>query len=538
MIKKILASIFLLAILPFSNLIAQFHPSLTTQVRYGNGEQSIVGIKSDLVYREIISDGRLGLPYNFTAGFRFLYDEPPEVGQKYTGLKRRFIEYNNSDLFVRLGNFSELYGKGLALNLFEERGLAYDTWMDGIKAKYEIAGLKISLLNGKIEYADSINYWREEDYHLTAANIEYEFNEYLNAGISFVSAKGELPSNFLPEVTETKSEIPEFYFGLTYKEFDFFFNYASKWTNVKNIETANGFAIYSSLSYSGDGLGIILDYKNYLFDEKDPYSRNDFERPSRMLPTQNPPIAQKEHSKLFLSRAIHEVDFNDEVGLQAEIYYALNEQIFLSLNASVSSRHNSFDLKPNGYEFEVAERSGNYLPSLQDQYSPYWEYYFEAEYSPDYFTSIKFGIAQRSKQLYNDFTGIAGSHKLESLIFPVYIQHIFNREISTTLQYEFESVEDNFNSAQPEYANHFVSTLWSLYSKLNVSLRYEYSTNEYDLSERQDWFTFEAGYRINQQNTISFSVGRERGGQTCSNGVCRYIQPFSGFRMNLISTIN
>ena len=162
---------------------------------------------------------------------------------------------------------------------------------------------------------------------------------------------------------------------------------------------------------------------------------------------------------------------------------------------------------------------------------------FEAEHSIDESTNLNIGFAQRSKIIYNDIVGSSSSHKISSTVIPLLIQRTFSENYSASLQYEFEAVDDNYNTNQSEFTNQFISFVNSFFSVLNVNLRYEFTSNNYEISGRKDWFTFETGYRINQNNNISFSFGRERGGQTCSNGVCRYIQPFSGFKLTLLSNI-
>lgn len=513
---------------------AQIRASTSNLLRYGNGVQRLGDLKKDLVYRENLTDIKFRFPYDITVGFRLLYDNPPEVGQSFKGISRRFIEYTKEELTLRAGNLTELYGRGLAVNLFENRGLAYDTWMDGVKANYKVDGLKASLLYGTIDFADSINFWRKENYTLTGGNIEYEATDFFSAGLSYVDAAGKIP---LPGQTHKfRAEVPEFYFTVDAAGIKWFFDWSQKWTKLNNGETSAGSGIYSSLSFNAAGFGVLIDYKNYRYDQRDPFQRDDFTRPTRMLPFQNPPIVIKEHSYLFLSRSIHEIDFNDEVGLQVELFYSLSEETYLNLNASLSSRHDMYNYNPAGFNFTKENRNGDFLPSTEDEYSPFWEYLFEVEHSFDYFTSVNVGFAQRSKVLYNDFTGLAGTHKIHSTVIPFLLQHTFSRDYSAQVQYEFESVHDNFNTSQPEYANHFISLIGNFFSVLNANVRYEMTTNRHDLSKRKDWFTVEAGYKIGYSHNISISYGRERGGQTCSNGVCRYILPFEGFKLTFLST--
>ena len=44
-------------------------------------------------------------------------------------------------------------------------------------------------------------------------------------------------------------------------------------------------------------------------------------------------------------------------------------------------------------------------------------------------------------------------------------------------------------------------------------------------------------YNINQNYQLSLTYGSMRGGVLCSNGVCRYVQPFeNGFKIGLVSS--
>ncbi len=514
---------------------SQITTSVTNLFRYGDGTQTLIDNSIPLIYRENLTDVKFRLPEGITTGFRLLYDVPPEVGLEFKGISRKFIEYTKEGLYVRAGDYSELYGKGLAVNLFENRGLAYNTWAEGLKAGYKRGGLTASLIYGNIEFTDSINFWRTEEYVLTGGNFEYRFFKSLSAGLSYVSAEGTIP--LVNQTYNLKAEVPEVFFTLKVLGFNWYFNWAQKWVNVIDEGTQTGRAIYSSLSYNIAGLGIIIDYKNYLFDEQDPFTRNDFSRPTRMLPFQNPPIVQKEHSYILLSRAIHEIDFNDEVGFQVELFYSLTENTFLNFNGSLSSRHNYYSYNSESFTFNREVRSANFLPSTDDKYSPYYEAMLEIEQTFSGRTMANLGIAYRNKVLYSEIAGDAGSHKINSTVIPFFGQHTFTEEFSMVFQYEFEAVSDNYNTRQEEYSNHFISVIGNLFAVFNLNLRYEITTNKYDLSGRDNWFTVEAGYKIGYYHNIAVSYGSERGGQTCSNGICRYILPFEGFKFTLLSNI-
>jgi len=517
-------------------LRAQFDASVSNTLRYGNGERSLGTVNQSLKYFENLTDVRIQLPENFTAGFRLLYDIPPEVGLEFKGIRRRFFEYDGADFSARIGDFSQLYGRGLAMNLFESRGLGYDTWMDGIKAKYKNDYFNISALFGTLDFRDSIIFARNEIHKLRGGNIELTPVKNLSVGLTYIYSRSSL--KLFGENKELEINIPSVYANYSFSDFTFSFDYANKETkNKSDKKISNGAAYYSAVSFNADGLGITLDYKNYFFDERDPFEKNDITRSSRMMPFQNPPIVLKEHSYTLLTRAIHEVDFNDETGLQLEIFKSLNEYTDLNINGSISSRHSFYKFDPNHFIFNKHERSDDFLPSFSEEYSPYWELFGEAVHYFDESTYMKLALARRDKIFYDEFFGGRSNHVIKSAIFALQISHSVSSLYSFEGQVEYESVYDNFNGEQKNYNNYLITLINTIESQYTFTVRYEWTNNRFDVSDRIDWITFESGLRITQANTVVASYGRERGGQVCSNGVCRYIQPFEGFRFSLLTNI-
>ena len=542
MTKKIL-SIFLAAFVCFNpSLFSQdVVPSVSNLFRYGNGERILGSLKIPQTYFENLTDARISLPENFVLGFRLLYDEPPEIGEEFKGISRRYLEYNNNGVYIRAGNSSTLFGRGMALNLFENRGLAYDTWMDGVKFKYSSDFYDATILGGSIDFRDSITFVRNEKYKIRGGNIEvYPFPELLLGGSYIysegVQPQGESSSDIPPK--NIKAEIPEAYLNLNLNNISLYVDWSRKWTNViTDHYTSTGSGLYGAVSYYGDGYGITLDYKNYSFDILDPYGRTDAARPTRMLPFQNPPIVQKEYSYTLLTRPLHEVDFNDEVGYQIDAFYSVSDNTTLNFNTSLSSRHDSYNLNPDGFTFTRIERSANFLPSTKKEFFPYYEIFIEGEH---YYTSsslFKLAFALRQETFYNEFSPDKSSIITTSIVVPVQIQNTFSQNFSLKAQSEHEWVKENFNGMNNNYFNQLITIIGSFFSKLTATIRFEYTTSKSEVSERKNWLIGELGYRLADSHTITISYGDERGGQVCSNGICKYIQPFEGLRVTILSQL-
>lgn len=533
---KTLVNVFLVLILLGAEAQSQFIPSVSHTLRYGEGKRTLGMINQDYKYFENLTDVRIGLPANFTAGIRLLYDTPPEVGLEHKGLKRRFVEYDGNTFFARAGDFSQLYGRGLALNLFENRGLGYDSWADGFNLQYKHEYFRMNAIYATLDFQDSIEIARDEEHKIRGGLIQIFPLEMLSVGLSYIYSNSGF--KLFGETQTAEINIPSFYLDFSFSDFNFLFDFALKETdNISTSKKSVGRAYYGALSYFGDGLGITLDYKNYSFDERDPFEKYDITRPTRMLPFQNAPIVIKEHSYTLLTRAIHEVDFNDETGFQLEILKNLGENTDLNFNASISSRHSYYKFDQNNFSFSKFNGSFDFLPSFSSEYSPYWEVFGEVVHYFDTHTYAKLALARREKIFYDEFFEGKNNHVIKSTIIPVQFNHSFSSFYSLDFHLEYENVFDNFNVQQESYNNYLITLINAFNSIATLTLRYELTNNRFDVSEKRNWFTIESGIRIIQEVTVVASYGRERGGQVCSNGVCRYIQPFEGFRFSVIASI-
>lgn len=529
------ANVFLLLLLLIlsDSVLAQIQTSVSNILRYGAGKRALAGFDGRVEYFENLTDVRFGLTEEVTAGFRLLYDSPAEYGPAFSGLKRRFVEYRKDNVYLRAGNFNQLYGRGLGLNLFENRGLAFDTWMDGVMAVYKTDRYSVTLSGGIIEAWDSVFIAKTERYAVRTASAEVYPLRGMKAGVAYIYTEGRIPQAVGEK--RVKAEIPTLFAEYSNDQFAIYLDYALKRSNLIDENTiVYGNGLFASFSYFKDALSVTVDYKNYRFDPRDPFEKDDFGRASKALPFQNGPIVQKEHSSTLLSRALHQVDFNDETGLQGEIRYLFGDKLDVALNASLSSRHFDYLYDAGNFTF-IKQDNSSLLPSGSTTRSPFTEIYIEGEYYYDGVNSVKLSAATRKKVYYSDFTAGANSHTISSVVVPVKGQHTFNREWGLMYQAEYENVNDNYNTAREKYSNYFLaaSLIWKGF--LNGTVRYETTNNPADASGESNWILWEGGVRVNQQNTLVVSYGKERGGQVCSNGVCRYILPYKGFRLQLIS---
>lgn len=537
----------LLCLLPLC-LHAQtdFQYSVSNFLRYGNGDERVNSVAFRRDYFENLTETRLAFS-DFLIGFRLLHDAPPEFGVEFTGLKRRYLEFRKDDLYIRAGNSFSLYGRGLALNLFENRALGYDMALDGVKMEYQNETVKLGITAGDIRYLDVLDLSRIEEYRVRAGSIEVTPYKMVAVGMNFVSGKFKLPPPAFPDLS-SQFHIPEWFVRGRWSGFDLFASYAEKRTLINNDTNAThkGTAFYGSLSYAGKAYGITFEYKDYRYGIADPYERLNGNRAYKAFAFQNAPIVHKEHSFTLLSRYPHVIDFNDEVGFQFDVFYTALQNVTGNFNFAMSSRHYSFS--PTGDTSAIflplygsKPRSHSWLPTLDRKFSPFWELYFDFQYyfeegGTDY---AQVGFNRRSEDIADELRtpanpkGSVESRRLTSI--PIVIEYTLSEGWTLKLTSESQWVYDDGNKKQRKFYNHLFAVSVARSPTYSVTFRYEITSDRGTIDDRRNWPAIDGSYKFTNSHLLTLTVGGDRGGQICSNGVCRVVNPFLGFRASITS---
>jgi len=348
--KKIYFLIFLVLFISSSDTsytqkIPNVKVSASNLFRYGKGNEITTGLENTKEYFEELGDVRLYVN-DLLFAVRYEYDDPIEFGTSQKGITRRFFEYKKDAFSVRAGNFYQLFEKGLTLNAFENRGLGFNTQMDGVKLNFKktIKDVKMNatVLGGGLQYNDYLHPERVENYSIRAGNFDVSPIKLISFGGSYLFTTGQIPTS--GTTTNITAEIFEGNLGFNYKSISLAASYANK----KTITQPNsiypqsmgprGDGAYGTISFTKPGFGVTLDYKNYRFNVVVPNEVSSTS-PTKVLPFQQPPTCIREYSSALLTRNTHIVDFNDEVGFQTEAYYSPKENLTFNVNVSLSSRH-------------------------------------------------------------------------------------------------------------------------------------------------------------------------------------------------------
>lgn len=531
----------------YSQLDLDVDASLKNILRYGSGSEFLGSGKVRKEYFENLADARISIN-DFVVGARLEISDPIEYGLNFKGIRKRFVEYNNSDYGVslRAGDFWDIFSRGMTLNVFEDRALGYDTGIDGVRATYEnVFGRKNpvrfrgQIIGGDLTYSDFLNPERIEEYRIRNANFDISPFKELTFGASYVYSEGRLPTG--TDTTGIQAYLPEVNVNLNMPDFQFYTSYARKHINTapNNLfpteMSSEGDGLYSSLSYAKDRIGVTLEYKNYRFDLTNPDNRNP-DRPTKLLPFQNPPIGQREHTSTLISRNPHVTDFNDEVGGQLDIIYVPTDDLTFLINGSVASKHYSYrNIDTSGtVVFERIERDFDYIPDFDASFSPFWEFYLEGEYYATDKLYTKLAYARQSETIYNQINPLS-SETIQATTIPMEIRYTLSREYSVKLIFEQQWINNSIRQHQKGFMNQFASLSLTKSPEFSFALNAEFTNDEEEPTGTDFWILGEALYRLNQSNTITVSYGKERGGLRCTNGICRFVNPFEGFRLSIQS---
>jgi hypothetical protein len=509
--------------------------SVSNSMKYGLGNEATIYGSGKKEYAENASDVRITMQ-NVLIGFRLELNDPPEFGERFTGMKKRFVEFRSDGLTVRAGDLYTLFNRGTSLNLFENKTLAYDTGIDGVYAHYRTSMVTAAVLSGSLDFVDPATIAllapRHDRYSLRGALLELSLIRPVTVGISFVSTSGAMTDQFtlLPE--PVKADIPELSVAVTTEPIDLFASYTQRKLIVERAgRWEHGSAFYASLSHSGDGYGITMEYKDYRFDIVDPSGADPF-RMTRMMPFQNPPTVKKEHSYTSLSRNPHIVDFNDEVGMLAEVIVQASERTTVTIGGSLASRHYQYVLDRTTFTSHRSENGSPLLPSFDRSRSPFWEVTVDAEHTISTDGSyVKAAFDRRYDFTFFEF----GSTYTMMTGVPMQVQWMLNERRGIKVTVEPLRVYHSAYQTDKSSNSLLLSLQYSESPDWSAGVRRESTTDPFDPSHRSVWLAADASYRFGSSNTVLITYGDERGGQVCTNGICRQVNPFSGFRFSLIS---
>jgi hypothetical protein len=398
-----------------AGLIAQFGSGLQPSIEIGDTT------RESYVYREHFLDVTAAYG-NFTLWSNFEFSSPPRIGPDHLGLRKLRLTWESERMSVNAGDLYGQFGRGLALNLWENQGIDWDSSLKGIWVTVRpTEKLSVDLVSGNAAGGRHLPIGpgvdpRIRDFSedgtvsallLTADNLLPN----LSAGFYGVEIDAVNPwygkmQNLSGDVesvdsisVRTRSFSPGLFVEYFGSDFDIYMEMMKRSLEIFDADSlystplydwlyydreSSGWGGYASVSYYPGKLGVTLEYKNYFFDSSHPDIRKNLPyRLGRVSSAMNGPTAIKEYSSMLLSRTPHVMDFEDEVGIQAEVNLSVTDDLFLIFNYAQSSRHTGFrDVSYiDGYDgWEEVKTESQFWFSDDEMFYPFKEYYGEMNY--------------------------------------------------------------------------------------------------------------------------------------------------------------
>jgi hypothetical protein len=514
--------------------------NIKNTLKYGDGKQ-FGGDNKDIEAKKRyledwidfnVSDGA------FSLDLRLEVTDPSQQGEKIAEFTRKSISFERDNLSVTAGDFYTIFGRGVILDLREERANFFDNKIFGGKVEYTHDYFTLQALGGNSNYkyqddsaADpAVHTVEAMDNSILGADLVLNLSDYFeaedisyNLGGSYLFMEGDSVATDQYLYNENfikKTELFGINAAINWNDIDFYNEYAIKSTHRN--PRAEGWANYTSLSYFGlDNFSFTLEYKDYYKFAANP---NNFS--SGFAPYQNPAQVVIDHTAHLLKNNAHTVNANDEVGYQFQFRTTAVEKFEFALIGAFASLHDGSSIIPNSDE--------NFLP----YYDVWGEGSFKGHHYGVKAGSGYFRDAKYEKNLGMDFdnSDIKTVYD-ERTTFMAAFDYELSKNDLIKVDGEFQLINHHAGEESHEYQDYFASIEYSYPEIGYINVSMIMSTGDGPaFDEDEIWLGYEAGYNISENHKLELFYGRERAGIKCSGGACRQVPEFDGFKLSLIST--
>lgn len=517
--------------------IGELHGNFQIDAQYYRID-SLIG--APVVPEKVLSNGFLNLTFvkgsKFNAGLRYENFLNPLQGfdprWKGQGLLFRFATFNSGGLEVTAGSFYEQFGSGLVLRAYEERGLGFDSFLDGVRVRY--APSKGIYLKGLI--AKQRSFFSIGPGLIRGGDAEFQFNEMFgwNDKIPKIMIGGALVSRFqtdldaiynLPENVSSASARVR----LIWKKWNLNAEYAYK---INDPNATNGFiyrpgeALIVNAIYSKKGIGLVLSAKR--LNNMD--FRSDRNASGNNLNINFLPALTRQHTyNLPATIYPYATQPNGEMALQAELTYNIKKgtklggkygtDVVVNLSNAygiqkIKAENDTFGYNSNFFAVGKTPFFHDYHIELRRKINAKWKasaMYLNWLYNKDVVQGLSgFGTIYANMFVLDVAYKISSSHTIRTEV-----QGLFTKQD-----------EGSWAMALIEYT---FAPHWY------VAIIDQYNYNNPIENRQIHYVTFNAGY-IKDGNRFMVSYGRQRAGIFCVGGVCRNVPASNGLSLTILSS--
>jgi hypothetical protein len=426
-------------------------------------------------------------------------DRYADISFKYFGVK---LGNAREGLNITVGNFYELFGRGMVLKSYEDRNIRIDNNLLGVKVEGSYAKFKLTALTGMAE-----NMSAERNDILHAADLEYRGFKPIKMGASFASNQ--------PKGDEARTHLAAVRIEPSIWNFDFYGEYGIKQNEdiKENIfngdESLAGKAFYGSMNFYLTSFSFSGEYKFY-----DNYS---FTSSDGTIAYNTPPALRSDYSYMLLNRHPSALNPNNEKGFQVEASYSLSEHTNFTANYAETKTLSSRSLYQRIRKIQT--NSSSFLP-IQTQLKQFFGQ-AQHKWTESLTTIAAFGYSEE----------LSGNTKS---ITPILENRIYLDDINS-FKIVLEHQLTNNRTTSEQYYDSVLLLEYLRSPKLSIALVTEMETREPEEGRivRKIYSFVQVGYKFGQHMDVSILVGSRQAGNICIGGVCRFEPEFSGVELKM-----
>ncbi len=527
--------------------------------RYGNGQESFFqGLmrKSDKTYFE----NRLDLDYSsgrLDIGLSIESREHAEFSDDFTRLRKGYVQYTGENFFLRGGTLYTLVGRGLTLDLHEDRVIEFDNTVRGFQGQVDLGALRVMALAGWSSYMDYRAPKIVDDHTLFATSLEYKFADGVKAGLSAIHDRmTKRKDNLSSDPVAVDVDIPvlaggphlevisgawEIFVESSWKHSGY--NRALPYADLyqapirplRNLShSIDGAGLYGTVSWAGEDIGLVLEYKNYQYNLENVCTsvQTTGFHPTGASVFQYPPTVYKEHLYRLLNRYPISSNPDNEIGMQLEFNATAGDKLDFQAVTSLTSQADLLFPPETGCSHWKRKREGfPMLPSVNERFNPLWDTFVDIRWRPEDNLRLQGGYGYRSLTEYRLQSNSGDRQMIHTL--PVQTEWLVSSRWSLRLDLEAQHVHDKgfpYERVHDNWLNKFASFGVGWNQRVVLSAGSELTSKKTMPGESRKWPFAELSVRLPRGGTFNLFYGSQREGMVCSNGLCRYMPGFKGLR--------
>ena len=452
---------------------------------------------------------------NVLVGFRYEAFLPPFENKPDSlrqGMTQRYTEAAFSSGGFRLGNFYEIFGRGLLFRSYEERSLGVDTNMDGVLLWGTRGPLEAKAFTGRMrqpKISEGTDVLRGVDLGVNAGHGFSAGGSYLLQAIADPAFSGvtSIASPRHVEIAGGRASHTHHLFDLYYEggRLNRLFLEDYEVDDGVRFDDVRGEGHYAAVNvFPLSGLAVTAEYKEYDRFRFRPYGASD---DSGDPDYNNPPAVTRETGYTLISRSPHQLDTDDEKGFQVEAVATPRDGTTITVSRAETDHLDGEKLyrewyvewrQAIGYRCELAL----VYDYIDNQKSP-WSKNHTPVVEFEYFSGGEWSL--RGEYQYQESTKNDGLDRT----------HYALLEYHPNMDLTFSLVGEHSDKCAP-----------SIEGDGSICNR-----------EKKDDFLYgQIDYFIDQDHHVTLTVGKRQGGFVCVGGVCREVPELQGVEFKLVST--